>query len=54
MSRCPVANEIAIHCDDEEIYCPKCTSVMVYSKFDTQVLMCTDDECWHSIDTEDK
>ena len=47
MSDCYVADQIAKHCDEEEIYCPECGDTMTYD-IDGD-LVCDNEECGNII-----
>jgi len=42
-----IENQIAIHCDEDEKYCPECKGTMTYDKDGD--LQCDDIECDHII-----
>lgn len=48
MNRCPISDEIAAHCNEEEAFCPKCGGNMYYDDGEHDILKCI--ECHHKED----
>ncbi len=50
MSECFISNQIAVHCDDDEVLCDDCGHTMTFS--DNDLLVCDNIEnCSNYIDT---
>lgn len=47
-----IENQIAIQCDEKEIYCP-CGSTMTFDDLRHNVLICDSNICDHEIDTDE-